>query len=131
MDSWGAERQYGGKRFKIMRSRGKLMWGFLLAASLAIPVWANEAVVRCTHRELPGYPALLRGLKIGGTVKLRVSVAPDGKVQKTTVQGGNPMLAELSCMAVKKWTFTSNARASEVLVELVFDPSSSVPSVVE
>ena len=81
--------------------------------------------IRCTHRELPGYPALFRHLKIGGTVKLRVSVAPDGKVKQATVQGGNPMLAELSCIAVKKWTYTSNANASEVLVELVFDPVST------
>src|SRR4051812_6636885 len=114
-----------------MRSRGKLMWAFLLAASLAVPMWASEAGLRWTHQELPSYPALLRGLKIGGTVKLRVSVAPDGKVQKTTVQGGNPMLAELSCTAVKKWTYSVNASASEVLVELVFNPSSNVPTVVE
>ncbi len=114
-----------------MQSTGKLLWGFLLAASLTIPVSANEAVIRCTHRELPAYPALFRHLKIGGTVKLRVSVAPDGKVKQATVQGGNPMLAELSCIAVKKWTYTSNANASEVLVELVFDPVSLEPRVVE
>ena len=114
-----------------MRSRGKLMWAFLLAASLAVPMWASEAGLRWTHQELPSYPVLLRGLKIGGTVKLRVSVAADGTVQKMVVQGGNPMLAELSCMAVKKWTYSTNANASEVLVELVFDPTLSAPSVVE
>ena len=113
-----------------MQSTGKLVWGFLIAASLTIPVWADE-VVRCTHKELPSYPALLRHLKIGGTVKLRVSVSPDGKVKQTTVQGGNPMLAELSCIAVKKWTYSNNANPSELLVELVFDPSSEAPRVVE
>ena len=41
------------------------------------------------------------------------------------------MLAELSCMAVKKWTYSTNANASEVLVELVFNPSSNAPTVVE
>jgi TonB family protein len=119
------------KRYKIMQPTGKLMWVFLLAASLAVPMWASEAAVRCTHRELPGYPALLRNLKIGGTVKLRVRVAPDGKVKQATIQGGNPILAELSCIAVKKWTYTSNESASEVLVELVFDPSAEVPRVVD
>lgn len=102
-----------------MQSAGKSMWGFPLAASLTIPAWANEAGVRYTHRELPGYPALFRHLKVGGTVKPRVSVAPDGKVKQATIQDGNPMLAELNCVAVKQWTYTSNANAPEVMV---FDP---------
>src|SRR5690242_13953985 len=94
MDSRTRESDDDFKKALVMRSTGKLLWGFLVAASLTIPVWANEAVIRCTHRELPSYPALFRHLKIGGTVKLRVSVASDGKVKQATVQGGNPMLAE-------------------------------------
>ena len=106
------------------------IWALVIAVSLCAPVWANEAV-RCTHRELPGYPVLLRGLKIGGHVKLKLTVTPEGKVQKAVVEGGNPMLAEISCIAAKKWTFTPGKESSMVPVELVFDPGSPDPRIVE
>lgn len=109
-----------------MRLRSKL-WGLLIVASLAIPVArAEDGGARWSHRELPSYPALLRNLKIGGHVKLLVTLDSEGKVKQTTVRGGNPMLAELSCMAVKKWVRVSPAADNQVEVELVFDPSSGV-----
>jgi outer membrane biosynthesis protein TonB len=106
------------------------IWALVVAVSLCAPVWANEAV-RCTHRELPSYPLLLRGLKIGGHVKLKLTVTPEGKVEKAVVEGGNPVLAEISCIAAKKWTFTQGKESSMVPVELVFDPGAPEPRVVE
>src|SRR4051794_38658104 len=86
----------------------------LLATSLCLPMWASDATVHATAREMPNYPVLLRGLKIGGKVKLRLTVSPDGKVQQATIEGGNPMLAELSCIAARKWKFTEGAGTSKV-----------------
>ncbi len=105
------------------------MLALLVAVSLSVPVWANESV-RCTHCELPSYPALLRGLKIGGHVKLKLTVSAEGKVQKAEVEGGNPMLAEISCIAAKRWKFSEGREASQVPVELVFDPTSADPKLV-
>jgi outer membrane biosynthesis protein TonB len=104
-----------------------MLWALLIVASLAMPAAAAEdGSARWSHRELPSYPALLRNLKIGGHVKLLVTLSNDGKVKQTTVRGGNPMLAELSCMAVKKWVHATPASDSTVEVELVFDPNSGV-----
>jgi len=105
-----------------------MMWVLLVAVSLATVSYAGaeDAPAPWAHRELPVYPVLLRNLKIGGHVKLLVTLATDGKVKQTTVRGGNPMLAELSCMAVKKWVHTSPSADSKVEVELVFDPASGV-----
>jgi len=104
-----------------------LLWGLLIALSLTVPsAKAEDANTRWTHCELPSYPALLRNLKIGGHVKLLVTLANDGKVKQATVRGGNPMLAELSCMAVKKWVYSGSAPDDKVEVELVFDPGSGV-----
>ncbi len=106
-----------------MKLRSKL-WGILIAASLAvIPARAEDLAARWTHSEMPSYPTLLRNLKIGGHVKLLVTVDNDGKVKQTTVRGGNPMLAELSCMAVKKWVATDRAE-NKVEVDFDFDPAS-------
>jgi outer membrane biosynthesis protein TonB len=103
------------------------IWVLLLAIAIAVPsAWGEDAGVRWTHRELPTYPALLRNLKIGGHVKLVVTLDGEGKVKEATVRGGNPMLAELSCIAVKKWTRTSTPNDTKVEVEFVFDPVSGV-----
>jgi len=103
-----------------------MLWGLLIAASLAVaPARAEDLTAHWTHSELPSYPALLRNLKIGGHVRLLVTVASDGKVKETTVRGGNPMLAELSCMAVKKWV-ASAPLDGKVEVDLLFDPASGV-----
>lgn len=104
-----------------------LLWSTVIALALAITpaMRAQEADSPWTHRELPEYPALLRNLKIGGLVRLSVTVGNDGKVKQATVRGGNPMLAELSCMAVKKWVH-ANPASEKVNVELVFDPKAGV-----
>jgi len=104
-----------------------ILWSTVIALALAITpaTRAQDGSSPWSHRELPDYPSLLRNLKIGGNVKLCVTIGNDGKVKQATVKGGNPMLAELSCMAVKKWIHAP-APESKVNVELVFDPKAGV-----
>ena len=80
-------------------------------------------------QQTPEYPALLKKLGIGGTVKLSALVAPDGTVKKTKISGGNPMLGEIACSAVSKWKFAPSAQSSNVPVEMVFDAKSASISV--
>jgi len=100
------------------------MWVLVIAVSLAVlPARAEDTGPRWSHSEMPSYPSLLRNLKIGGHVKILVTLTTDGKVKQTTVRGGNPMLAELSCMAVKKWVATAPSDG-KVEVDFDFDPAS-------
>jgi len=104
-----------------------MLWGLLIACCLMAPgARAQDEPVHWSHLELPNYPALLRGLKIGGHVKLMVTLTSDGKVKQATVRGGNPMLAELSCIAVKKWVRVANTAESKVEISFNFDPMSGV-----
>ena len=104
-----------------------LLWGLLIAGCFMIaPARAEETARGWSHMELPTYPALLRNLKIGGHVKLVLTIANDGKVRQATVRGGNPMLAELSCLAVRKWVRAGAVPENKIEVDLVFDPSSGV-----
>jgi TonB family protein len=114
-----------------MRKTRKFAWRFVLAVLLCTNSWCSEPTVRVVHRKMPTYPALLRALKIGGRVKLRLTVSAGGKVERATIEGGNPMLAELSCVAARKWTYTESSGSSKVAVELEFDPAASQPRVVE
>jgi TonB family protein len=54
----------------------------------------------------PEYPAVLRDKGIGGTVRLRVTVKPDGTVKDVQVLGGNAVLSESATRAVRQWRFS-------------------------
>jgi TonB family protein len=49
---------------------------------------------RLVTRIDPGYPETLKQLKIGGTVRLRLTIAPKGNVENVELLGGNPILGE-------------------------------------
>jgi TonB family protein len=70
------------------------------------------------------YPSILKQRGIGGVVKLRVFVNPNGTVRDSTVVGGNPILANCAQKAVKQWLFAPDNSESEVEVSIVFDPNS-------
>jgi hypothetical protein len=104
-----------------------LLWGLLIAGCLAVPrARAEDSLPRWSHLELPTYPALLRNLKIGGHVKLVLTLTSEGRVKQATVRGGNPMLAELSCLAARKWVHAGIVPENKIEVDLLFDPSSGV-----
>jgi TonB family protein len=70
------------------------------------------------------YPAILKSKGIGGTVKLRVYVKPDGSVRDSEVIGGNPILAESAQKSVGQWKFTPGSSETTMEVSVVFDPHS-------
>src|SRR5208282_2277108 len=53
----------------------------------------------------PDYPDILRHAQVGGVVRLKATVLPNGAVSSVEVLGGNPILAENAATAVKKWKY--------------------------
>lgn len=100
-----------------------LMFGLVCAAS------AESTARQALKQTLPEYPAILKKLKIGGTVKLNAVVSADGTVKKTKIDGGNPVLAEVACDAVKKWKYTPSPEETNVPIEMIFDSQSASVSV--
>jgi|SRR5215813_3639489 len=100
-----------------------------LILALTCAAFAEVAERQAVKQTLPEYPAILKRLKIGGTVKLNAIVAADGTVKKTKIDGGNPVLAEVACNAVKKWKFSPASQESDVPIEITFDSQSSLVSV--
>jgi TonB family protein len=68
----------------------------------------------------PTYPALARKANIRGTVKLGVVIASDGRVESTTVIGGNPVLIQAAVDAVRKWRYAAGPQRTTEVVELKF-----------
>ena len=107
----------------------KFIQVLIVAVTLAGMALAQPAERQPVLQSAPEYPALLKKLGIGGTVKLNALVAPDGSVKKTKIGGGNPMLAEIACAAVSKWKYSPAPAASTVPVEMTFDSKSASVSI--
>ena len=71
------------------------------------------------------YPDILKRSSIGGTVKLKLTVKPDGSVKSVEILGGNPILAEAAKNSALQWKYASAAAESQVDVAIVFDPSAN------
>src|SRR2546430_2115272 len=108
-------------------NKGLLM--MVLMSAFGCAAIAETAERQPVKQSLPEYPAILKKLKIGGTVKLSALVAADGTVRKTTIDGGNPVLAEVAISAVKKWKYAPSSQESSVPVEMIFDSQSASVSV--
>ncbi len=68
------------------------------------------------------YPSLLKSKGIGGVVRLKVFVKPDGTVRDIEVIGGNPILAESAQKSVSQWKFTPGSSETTMEVSVIFDP---------
>jgi len=68
------------------------------------------------------YPSILKSKGIGGVVRLKVFVKPDGAVRDTEVIGGNPILAESAQKSVMQWKFSPGSSETIMEVSVVFDP---------
>ena len=87
--------------------------------SLAQEVQSNSArAIVSTLR--PSYPELARTLRLEGTVKLRVTVTPNGTAKSVEIIGGHPLLAQAAEQAVYKWTWARAKDESKELVEVSF-----------
>lgn len=71
-----------------------------------------------------GYPYILKSKGIGGIVRLRVFVKPDGTVRDAEVLGGNPILAESAQKSVVQWKFSPGSSETALEVSVTFDPRS-------
>lgn len=70
----------------------------------------------------PDYPDILRRAQVGGVVRLKATVLPNGTVSSVDVLGGNPILAENAAAAVKKWKYAPAASQTTEDVSLSFSP---------
>lgn len=75
------------------------------------------------NRVTPIYPDLARRMHLTGTVRVQVTVAPNGTVKFTEVVGGSPLLAQAALGAVQKWKWQADSEETKELIEFRFDPN--------
>jgi TonB family protein len=93
---------------------------------LSAPASQAQKVAKSDRKVLvsvkPDYSELLRHAQIGGLVRLRATVTPDGKVTNVEVVGGNPILAESATAAVLHWKYAPAPAQTVEEVAISFSP---------
>lgn len=83
-------------------------------------VFSQEIDRKIVKKVEPEYPSVLRDKGIGGTVRLRVTVRPDGAVKDIQTLGGNAVLVESATRAVKQWKYAPAERETTIDVAIHF-----------
>lgn len=83
----------------------------------------HHAARKIVKKVLPAYPDLARQLNIKGTVKLLVTVEPNGIVKSAKDVGGNPAFVAAAMRVIGKWKFEPAPEQTTETVELKFEPS--------
>jgi TonB family protein len=82
----------------------------------------DELTRKVKNKVTPAYPEIARRMRIAGTVKVEVVVAPNGSVKDTKVVGGHPILVNAAMDAIKKWRFEPGPEETTGTVEFKFQP---------
>jgi TonB family protein len=102
----------------------KLSLTTLTLAICAAPVCAQSSQVedkRPVKRLVqPIVPELATKLNLSGTVKIEVTIAPDGVVKTTRIIGGHPVLASAAESAAQKSTFQPGPKETVEVIEFKF-----------
>jgi TonB family protein len=69
----------------------------------------------------PVYSEIARRANITGTVKVEVTIAPNGTVKSTKLVGGSPLLADSALEAVKSWKYEPASTESTTIVVFNFN----------
>jgi TonB family protein len=96
-----------------------LWFGLLLG--LSVVASADDRKIKT--QVAPAYPELMRRYNMGGTVKLRITISPDGRVTEAKAVGGHPMLIVPATEAVKQWKYEPGAEQTVTVIEIRFDPT--------
>src|SRR5260370_18841070 len=89
----------------------------------AVPAHAQENNARKVLKKAPvQYPSILKSKGIGGGVRLRGFVKPDGTVRDTEVIGGNPILVGSAQKSGMQWEFSTGSSETVMEISVVFDP---------
>src|SRR5260370_41760578 len=99
----------------------------LCAAAASTP---GQEARKAISKPTPRYPAIAKQIGLVGTVKVEITIAPDGKDKSTNVIGGHPLPLDATLTPPKEWnsepakpqtvstlTFESNPTSENVNAE--------------
>ena len=115
----------------MKRAKGILalcLLAVVAAASLGtVSLRAQDPEIAGSKRKVkslgkPQYPDLARKLNLAGVVKVEVTIGTDGKVKRTHVVGGHPVLATEAERAAMQSEFEPGPKETTEVIEFKFGP---------
>ena len=102
----------------------KLSLAIIMLAICAVQVCAQSTQIeekRPAKRLVqPTIPEFATKLNLSGTVKIEVTIAPDGTVKTTRIVGGHPVLAAAAESAALKSSFQPGPKETVEVIEFRF-----------
>jgi TonB family protein len=114
---------------KTMTAKAKVALAVLaLVAMAAGGTWTTHAQSggqiltkrQARHLVTPMIPDLAKKLNLSGTVRVEITIGPDGVVRKARVVGGHPVLAQEAQRAAEKSTFEPGPVETTEVIEFKF-----------
>ena len=105
----------------------RVLWAGLLTLGvvgmLSCPAGAQgaEPARKVTKRVAPAYEGVAQRAHLTGTVRLVLTVAPDGTVKSLRTIGGNAVLAAAAEAAAKQWKYEPSPKETNEAVAFKFD----------
>ena len=109
------------------RTLRKLMLCGMLAAVAGLATlnpasaFAQDEGRKVKSRATPTYPELAKKMNVSGTVKVEVTIAPNGTVKSTRVIGGHPLLVDAAVDAAKRYKYEAGPDETTQVVEFKFN----------
>lgn len=91
----------------------------ILTVSLSSVAFADGRSAKT--KATPVYPDLAKRMNISGTVKVEVTVAPNGHVVNAKALGGHPLLVESAVSAAKQFKYEPAPEETKEVVEFKFN----------
>lgn len=111
---------------RILRLISLLMCLGFCGAALSSTALAQDSPSSTSRKIVnevsPVYPALAGKLNLSGTVKLLITVAPNGTAKSVDVVGGHPVLVPAAQSAISKWRWAPAKDETKEIVEMRFQP---------
>jgi periplasmic protein TonB len=98
---------------------------FFFTAISPLPAHAQQTEGRerkLLYKVDPQYPVVLKANRIGGVVRLKVSISPGGVVQSVSPLGGSAPLVNAAVTAVRSWKYEPAFGWTTMEVRFQFTP---------
>jgi len=97
-----------------------LVLALCLVFVLSQTLWPQEISRKIIFKTLPTVPALAKKMRLGGKVKVEVTVAPGGSVTSARLAGGSPVFEQSALQAVKQWKFERSDKETKGIIVIDF-----------
>ena len=109
-------------RRRVTRKSVVFAFALLLAVAAVAQDNGDESNRKVVTKVDPAYPQLAQKFKIGGVVKLQITITASGEVKDVRVIGGHPVLLDAATAAVKEWKYERASKSSVATVSILFTP---------